>query len=150
MSGSLELMSITKPKSLGRLPLISFHDSAPSSLRITSQCFCMKSVLGFDGCIAIRCTQCPISAVGFGMYCEYSPLLAGRQLSPPSSLLKTPADEIATYILLASFGSKRMVCRQNPPAPGAHFGPVSCLRRPGSSFQVCPPSVLLNSAASSA
>ena len=27
----------------------------------------MKSVPGFDGCSAIRCTQCPTSAVGSGM-----------------------------------------------------------------------------------
>ena len=28
-----------------------------------------------------------------------------------------------------------MVCRHIPPAPGCHFGPVPCPRRPGSSCQ---------------
>src|SRR5689334_4233921 len=36
-----------------------------------------------------------------------------------------------------------------PPAPGCHFGPDSCPRRPASSFQVFPPSVVLKIAASS-
>jgi hypothetical protein len=40
-----------KPKSLGRLPLTSRHEAPPSSLRMTSQCFCMKSTSGRDGCI---------------------------------------------------------------------------------------------------
>jgi hypothetical protein len=43
-----------EPKSVGRLPLIFCHDSPPSSVRITSQCFCMKSVCGRDGCMAMR------------------------------------------------------------------------------------------------
>ena len=34
-----------------------------------------------------------------------------------------------------------MVCRHRPPAPGCHAGPVPCSRRPGSSFQLWPPSV---------
>src|SRR5579871_5708655 len=36
-----------------------------------------------------------------------------------------------------------------PPAPGCHFGPVPCPRRPESSCQLSPPSVDLNNAASS-
>src|SRR5579864_5311825 len=46
-------------------------------------------------------------------------------------------------------GSISRVCRHNPPAPGAHEGPVFCVRMAGSSFQVCPASVDLKRAASS-
>src|SRR6185437_10197527 len=42
-----------------------------------------------------------------------------------------------------------MVCRPIPPAPGDHLGPVPCPRRFASSCQLSPPSVDLNSAASS-
>ena len=35
-----------KPKSVGRLPLTSCQLSPASSVRITSQCFCMNSVFG--------------------------------------------------------------------------------------------------------
>src|SRR5918992_3564782 len=38
-----------KPKSDGSLSLTSFHVSPASSLRITSQCFCMNSTSGRDG-----------------------------------------------------------------------------------------------------
>ena len=34
---------------------------------MTSQCFCMNSTSGRDGCIAMRCTQWPTSAFGSGM-----------------------------------------------------------------------------------
>src|SRR5579864_2270647 len=45
--------------------------------------------------------------------------------------------------------SRITVCRHMPPAPGCHFGPVPCPRRPDSSCQLSPPSVDLNNAASS-
>lgn len=41
------------------------------------------------------CTQCPISAEGSGRKFELSPWVAIFQLSPPSSLRKAPAEEIA-------------------------------------------------------
>ena len=69
VSGSCACTSIGNPKSVGRLPLTSCHDSPASSLRMTSQCFCMNSTSGRDGCIAMRWTQWPTSAVGSGMYC---------------------------------------------------------------------------------
>lgn len=87
MSGSWAWTSIGKPKSLGRSPLTSCQDSPPSSLRMTSQCFCMKSTLGRDGCIAIRCTQWPTSAVGSGSWnWDLRPRFAGHQVRPPSSV----------------------------------------------------------------
>src|SRR4051812_88509 len=42
-----------------------------------------------------------------------------------------------------------MVCRHMPPAPGCQRLPVLCVRRPGSSCQDWPPSVVRNMAASS-
>jgi len=54
---------------------------------------------------------------------EFKPLLIGRQVSPPSSVRKAPAAEIATYIRFVFFGSIRMVCRHIPPAPA----PTGCL-----------------------
>src|SRR6185312_742034 len=53
------------------------------------------------------------------------------------------------YIRCEFFGSNRIVCKHIPPAPGCHFGPVPCPRSPGNSAQLCPPSVVLNIAASS-
>ena len=43
------------------------HESPALSVRITSQCFCMKSVSGFEGCIVMWWTQCPTSASSSGM-----------------------------------------------------------------------------------
>src|SRR2546427_274767 len=34
---------------------------------MTSQCFCMNSTFGRERCMAMRWTQCPTSAVGFGI-----------------------------------------------------------------------------------
>src|SRR2546423_1944013 len=137
------------PKSLGKFPLTSVHESPALSLRITSQCFCMNNVLGRDGCIATRCTQWPTSAVGSGMYCECRPRLIGFQLSPPSSVRNAPAAEIATEIRFGLVGSSKIVCKHIPPAPGCHLGPVSCLRRPDNSPHDFPPSRDTNNAASS-
>ena len=49
---------MAKPKSVGRSPLTSVQDSPPSSLRITSQCFCMNTTSGRDGLLATWWTQC--------------------------------------------------------------------------------------------
>ena len=138
-----------KPKSLGRLPLTSYQLAPASSLRITSQCFCMNSRSGFDGCIARRCTQWPISAVGSGRNPECRPRLMVFQVRPPSSVRNEPAAEMATNIRSGSLGSSRIVCRHIPPAPGIHAAPVSWPRRPASSCHDSPPSVVRNSAASS-
>ena len=116
---------MANPKSVGKLPLTSCHDSPASSLRMTSQCFCMKSTFGRAGCIAMRWTQWPTSASGSGMYCDCRPRLIGRQVLPPSSVRNTPAAEMAMKIRPGSLGSSRIVCRPIPPAPGCHFGPDS-------------------------
>src|SRR5215469_12234741 len=84
------------------------------------------------------------------MYFECRPLLIGFHVLPPSSLRNAPAAEIAITIRFGFVGSRMIVCRQRPPAPGCQCGPVSLLRRPDSSVQLLPPSVDLNSAASSA
>src|SRR2546427_8875488 len=97
---------------------------------MTSQCFCMNTTAGRDGCSAMRWTQCPTSALGWGMYCERRPRLIGFQVVPPSSERKAPAAEMATYIRRGLLGSSRTVCRHIPPAPGCHFGPVPWPRSP--------------------
>src|SRR5580704_3990841 len=83
------------------------------------------------------------------MYWENRPLLIGFQVLPPSSVRKAPAADMAMYIFLESLGSRMMVCRHILPAPGCHFGPVPCPRRPDTSCHDCPPSVERKSAASS-
>src|SRR6266446_601951 len=149
VSGSWACTSITNPKSVGRLPLTSCHESPASSERITSQCFCMNSTLGRERCSAMRCTQWPISAFGSGMYCECRPRLIGFQVLPASSERKAPAAEMATYMRRGFFGSSRTVWRHIPPAPGCHLGPVPWPRSPASSCHVLPPSLVWNSPASS-
>src|ERR1043166_6227887 len=123
ISGSCACTSITNPKSVGKFPLTSVQLSPASNDRITSQCFCMYSKSGRDFACAIRCTQCPTSASGSGMYCDRNPLLIGFHVFPPSSLRNAPAAEIAIKIRPAFFGSSTIVCRHIPPAPGCHFGP---------------------------
>src|SRR2546425_7115180 len=118
VSGSCACTSITKPKSVGRLPLTSRHESPASSERMTSQCFCMNSTPGRERCSAMRCTQWPTSAVGLGMYWERRPRLIGRQVLPASSVRKAPAAEMATCIRRGLLGSSRIVWRHIPPAPG--------------------------------
>src|SRR3989441_8352349 len=149
VSGSWACTSITTPKSVGRFPLTSRHESPASSDRMTSQCFCMNSTLGRDRCSAMRWTQCPISALGSGMYCECRPRLIGFQVVPPSSERNAPAAEMATYIRRGSLGSSRTVWRHIPPAPGCHLGPVPWPRSPANSCHVLPPSLVRNNPASS-
>jgi hypothetical protein len=123
VSGSCACTSIANPKSVGRLPLTSTHESPASTLRITSQCFCMNSTFGREGCIAMRWTQCPTSASGLGMPSDFRPRLIGRQVVPPSSVRNAPAAEMAMNIRAGSLGSSRMVWRQRPPAPGCQCEP---------------------------
>ena len=80
---------------------------------------------------------------------ERKPLLIGFHVSPPSSVRKQPAAEMATKIRCGSSGWMRIVCKHRPPAPGCQFSPLLWPRSPDSSFHVCPPSIDLNSAASS-
>src|SRR5207244_10522246 len=109
----------------------------------------MNSTPGRLGFIAMWCTQCPISASWSGIYCERSPRLIGFQVLPPSSVRKAPAAEMAIQIRCGLLGSRIIVCRHKPPAPGCHLGPVPWPRNPGSSFQFFPPSVERKMAASS-
>src|SRR5207237_5938327 len=83
------------------------------------------------------------------MYCDRRPLLIGFQVLPPSSVRKAPAAEMAIHIRLGLLGSRMMVCRHMPPAPGCHLGPVPWPRSPESSCQLCAPSVERKRAASS-
>src|SRR5262245_45515202 len=109
----------------------------------------MNSVSGFEGCIAMQCTQWPTSALGSGSsYLDTSPLLMGFQLLPPSSVRNAPPAEIATNMRPFCARSSRIVCRPMPPAPGCHRSPFTA-RSAGSSFHDLPPSVVLNIAASS-
>src|SRR5207302_1907754 len=96
-----------------------------------------------------RCTAGSTYAVGFEMPSDRNPLLIGVHVAPPSSVRKAPAAEIAMNIRCGFFGSRRIVCSPSPPAPGAQKRPDPWPRRPGSSFHVCPPSVVRNIAASS-
>src|SRR6266576_3229897 len=109
----------------------------------------MNSAFGRDRCRAMRCTQCPTSALGSGMYCECRPRLIGFQVLPPSSVRNAPAAEMAMYIRFGLAGSSRIVWRHMPPAPGCHLGPVPWPRSPASSCHVLPPSLVRNSPASS-
>src|SRR2546425_324095 len=109
-----------KQKSGGSFPLPSRHDSPASSLRITSQCFCMNSTPGRDRCMAMRWTQWPTSASGSGIWADFRPRFTGRQVLPASSVRNTPAAEMAMNMRWGFFGSRSIVCRHMPPAPGAH------------------------------
>src|SRR5271156_6670945 len=73
----------------------------------------------------------------------------GCQVSPPSSVRKAPAAEMAINIRAGSLGSRRIVCRHIPPAPGCQCGPEPWPRNPESSFHDFPPSFERNKAASS-
>src|SRR5487761_2114350 len=73
----------------------------------------------------------------------------GFQVSPPSSVRKAPAAEMAMKMRRGLEGSMRIVCRHMPPAPGCHLGPVPWPRRADSSRHDLPPSVERNIAASS-
>ena len=57
----------------------------------------------------------------------------GFQVRPASSERKAPAAEMAMTMRLGLVGSRMMVWRQRPPAPGCQWGPDSVWRRPGSS-----------------
>src|SRR5213594_2579680 len=148
--GSCACTSITNPKSVGKFPLTSCQDSPASLLRITSQCFCMNSARGRDRCMAMWWTQCPTSASGSGMPADLSPRLIARHVLPASSVRNAPAAEMAMIIRFAALGSRRIVCRHSPPAPGCQDGPETWPRSPESSCQVRPASVEQNKAASSA
>ncbi len=55
----------------------------------------------------------------------------GFQVLPPSSVRKAPAAEMAMKMRSGSVGSRRMVCRHMPPAPGCQCGPEPCVAQAG-------------------
>src|SRR5467141_265670 len=119
VSGSWACTSITNPKSVGRLPLTSRHESPASSERITSQCFCMKSTLGRDGCSATWCTQWPTSAFGSGMYCDCRPRLIGFQVLP-AGVCRIEQDRVEAHPAGARlpFGSGAVAAQTGELLPG--------------------------------
>src|SRR5712664_1583518 len=64
------------------------------------------------------------------MYWDFNPRLIGRQVFPASSLRNAPAAEMATNIRSGLLGSRTIVCKHIPPAPGCHLGPVPWPRDP--------------------
>ena len=57
------------------------------------------------------------------------PLFAGVHESPPSSLRKTPAAEMPTYIVCSFSGSIWIECVHIPPAPGCQRSRVGSSSR---------------------
>ena len=124
----------------GRLPLTSCQDSPASSLRMTSQCFCMNNTPGRDGCIAMRWTQCPTSASGSGIsYWRLQSPLIGCQVWPrvigPKCAGRRDRDENPLGPAgIQNDGVQAHAARARLPEM-----PLA-LRSPGSSCQVRPPS----------
>src|SRR2546428_749600 len=133
VSGSWACTSITNPKSVGRLPLTSRHESPASSDRITSQCFCMNSTLGRERCSAMRCTQWPISAFGSGMYCESRPWLIGFQLVRREGLAGLGRGVVDELVALAGRHAVRPLRHATAgrlPRPAAVAGALDDLSEP--------------------
>jgi hypothetical protein len=53
------------------------------------------------------------------MCSDFKPRLMGRHDVPASSVRNAPAAEMAMKIRSGLLVSRRIVCRHNPPAPGA-------------------------------
>ena len=68
------------------------------------------------------------------------PTFVGCQLSPPSSVRKTPAAEIPIHSLLGVVRVEVIECVIKPPAPGVHFSRVSWPSTPSLTCQVAPES----------
>ena len=150
VSGSWACTSMTKPKSVGRLPLTSrpvvagvvgahhvpvlLHEEHAGALGMHGDVVDAMANLGRRDPVCIGTAD---------------PRLIGFQVAPPSSVRKAPAAEMAMHMRCGLLGSRMMVCRHMPPAPGCHLGPVPWPRRPGSSAQFWPPSVERKMAASS-
>ena len=117
---------------------------------MTSQCFCMNSTSGRDGCIAMRCTQWPTSAVGSGMYSRVQapvdrfPRRAG--VVGAERARGRDGDEHPLRDRSGPEGSCAGTCRLRP---AASADPEPWPRNPESSCQDLPPSVVRNNAASS-
>ena len=90
---------------------------------MTSQCFCMNSTSGRDGCMAMRWTQWPTSASGSGML--VGPQALVHRLPGLAAVVgaERPGRRDGDVHALGVLGSRRIVCRHIPPAPGCQFGP---------------------------
>ena len=132
VSGSCAWTSIAKPKSVGRLPLTSCQESPASSLRITSQCFCMKSTPGREGCMRDAVHAVADLGVGSGMCSDRRPRLMGFQVCAAvvgaEGARGRDGDEDPRR---DRCGSRRMVCRHIPPAPGCQRGPGAVAAQSG-------------------
>ena len=95
--------------------------------------------VGRDGCMAMRCTQWPTSAVGSGMYCELQSAVDGLPgLAAVVGAERAGGGDGDEDPRRDRLGSRRMVCRHMPPAPGCQCGPEPWPRRPESSCHVLP------------
>ena len=117
-------------------------------VRMTSQCFCMKSTLGRDGCIAMRCTQCPTSAAdsGFPRTAVPDRSAATFDRRPPCEMRPPPRWRRRCDPDCPD--PTTIVCRPSPPAPGCQRTRFS-FRTAGRSSELLPPSSLWKAAASS-
>ena len=124
---------MTNPKSVGRLPLTSCHESPASSLRITSQCFCMNRTFGRR-----RVHRDPVNAVAdlgirIGMYWRLQ-----APVDRPPGLAAVVGPECARGrdgdedpIGIARVQQDRV--KAQAAGPRVPAGPDSCPRKPGSS-----------------
>ena len=138
-----------KPKSVGRLPLTSCHESPASSLRITSQCFCMKSTLGATGgrqCGARSGRPRP-RARGCPVKCR--PRLIGRHDSPAVVGAEGPGRGDGDVHPLRVLGIEQDRVQAHAAGAGLPLGPVPWPRRPAISCHDWPASVERKIAASS-
>ena len=124
-----------KPKSDGRLPEISRHDSPASSLRITSQCFCMYSTSAATGAWrggarSDRPRRPGRDALGL------QPLVHRAPGWPASSERNTPAAEIAANIRPCARGPAGSCAGTSRPRPAARTG-----RTHGRAASAAPPAL---------
>ena len=127
-----------KPKSLGRLPLISRHEFAGVVAAHHIPMFLHEEHVGARGMHGDIVHAVPHIRFRVGqLVSDTRPLVMGFQVFPPSSLRKAPAAEMAMKMRSGLLGSRIIVCRHMPPAPGCHRWPLAS-RRPGSSCQICP------------
>ena len=95
VSGSWAWTSMTKPKSVGRLPLTSVQLSPASSERIDVPVLLHEEDVGARGVHGDVVDAVADFGVGVGDVVGERPLLMGFQVLPPSSVRKAPAAEMA-------------------------------------------------------
>src|SRR5688572_8920151 len=140
---------MANPKSDGTPLAMSVQVSPRSSVRYRPQWFCRYIRSGLRGDCATLCTHCPNSGYLSGRNCARTPLFDGRQVLPPSSVTYMPPVETAMRIRFGSVGSRRTVCRHNPPPPGSQRSRCGWFHSPSDNDHDDPPSRDTNSAAGS-